>query len=268
METIKIIVLGASGRMGRMVFEACKSKSQEVEVIGLVEAPGSTAVGEVRAWKEKSITLVDDLNQVIEKDAVIIDFTLPGPTLKNLEIAQKHQAKVVIGTTGFSSQEKESLKQFSDSIALVLSPNMSVGVNVLFKVTEIVSRTLGEDYDIEVVEGHHKHKKDAPSGTAIGLGEAIGRGRELDYREKAIYGREGIVGARKKGEIGFHAIRGGSIVGDHTVMYAGEGERVELTHLAQDRIIFANGAVQAALFLSKQKQGMYSMFDVLGLNNI
>jgi 4-hydroxy-tetrahydrodipicolinate reductase len=260
----KIIVSGAMGRMGQMILEAC-SKEKNIEVIGATEAPQTSFIGQTTGILGADVQISANLTDIVKEEAVIIDFTLPIATLDNVKKAVEANAKMVIGSTGFTDQEKNAILDASKNIPIVMSPNMSVGVNILFKLTELASQAMGEDFDIEIIEAHHKLKKDAPSGTALGLLEAISRGTSTNKNESVKHGRNGIIGERPKGEVGIHAVRGGDIVGDHTVLYAGDGERVELKHVAHSRSTFANGAVKAALFLKDKTNGFYTMFDVLGL---
>jgi 4-hydroxy-tetrahydrodipicolinate reductase len=261
---LNIIVLGAMGRMGQMVLSACL-RDPKLAVTGAVEAPATPFIGQETGIKGIQVKVTDDLASVAEPGSVIIDFTMPEVTLKAVETAVKSKAKMIIGSTGLSDKEKEKIISASAEVPIVYSPNMSMGVNLLFKLTEMVTASLGEGFDVEIVEAHHCHKKDAPSGTALRLGEAVASGRSVDLKGIARYGREGIIGERKQGEIGIHAVRGGDIVGDHTVLFAGEGERIELRHMAHSRMTFAMGALKAARFLEKKESGFYTMFDVLGI---
>ncbi|MBF0430981.1 MAG: 4-hydroxy-tetrahydrodipicolinate reductase [Fibrobacteria bacterium] len=261
----KVIVAGVMGRMGQMILSACNNNPQ-VEVIGVTEAPGTPFIGKTVQVAEKSLEIVDSLSTILEENAVIIDFTAPKAVIASLPKVIQAKAKLVIGATGFSEPEKAEIKTASSEISIVLSPNMSVGVNVLLKVCELLGSTLKEEYDAEVIEIHHKHKKDAPSGTALGLAEALAKGRQVNLDEKAIYGRKGLIGERPHGEIGMHAVRGGDVVGDHTVLFAGDFERIEVKHVAHSRATFANGSVKAALFLQSKSNGFFTMQDVLGLS--
>ncbi len=256
--------MGAAGRMGRMILNSC-GQTPGVEVIGCIESSSSPNLGSNIEVAGKPLIISDDLAAVAEKGAVIIDFTAPEATIKHIGIAQEAGAKIVIGTTGFSEDQLAVIQKASENMAIVLSPNMSLGVNLSFKISEMVAKVLGTDYDVEIVEAHHHHKKDAPSGTALGLAKAVAKGHDVNLSSVANYGREGLVGARPKGEIGIHAVRGGDIVGDHTVLFAGDGERIEIKHMAHSRSTFANGAVKAGVFLSTKSSGFYTMFDVLGL---
>ncbi len=265
----QIIVLGAKGRMGQMVLQACaqklKSHPQSLKVIAAIESPTSNFLGQKTGIDGIEIECTSDLNAVLRPGAVVIDFTAPEVSLASLAAAQGKGASVVLCTTGFTADQKKIIQEASKSIPIVFAPNMSIGVTLMFKITEMVAKVLGDDFDVEIIEAHHNQKKDSPSGTALGFAEAVARGQGVVLSEKANYGREGMVGARPKGEIGIHAVRGGDIVGDHTVLFAGDGERIELKHMAHSRQTFAQGAVKAALFLSGKAPGLYNMVDVLGL---
>lgn len=266
MEKVKVIVTGACGRMGstniRLILE-----DKELELVGAVERKGheniGKDIGEIIFGKKIGISVVDDLEKIIEKGDVVIEFTNPEATINNLRIAKKYGKKMVIGTTGLSEEQMKEIEEASKDIAIVYSPNFSVGVNVLFKITELVAKTLkGLGFDAEIVEIHHRKKKDAPSGTAVKLMEIIMKNMGL---EKKVFGREGIVGERGDEEIGVFAVRGGDVVGEHYVMFFGTGERIELSHRATTREIFSKGALQAIKFVSKKEKGLYNMFDVLGI---
>jgi 4-hydroxy-tetrahydrodipicolinate reductase len=265
---IKVIVAGAAGRMGGRLIALLK-ESAALTLACAVEVKGHAAVGEdageVAGCGHTGVTIGDDLSALIERGEVIVDFSAPGATLAHLRVAAQHRRAMVIGTTGLSSQELADLKVLAKSIPCVFSPNMSVGVNVILKVIAEMARTFGEDYDIEVIEAHHRLKKDAPSGTALKMAEVLAKavGRDLD--QVGVYARKGLVGERKRGEIGIQAIRAGDIVGDHTVLFGGMGERIEVTHRVQSRDTFARGALRAARWVVKQPPGLYDMMDVLGL---
>ena len=267
-KTIKAAVLGAAGRMGVSIIERIV-QTRGIVLAGAIERSGHPLIGqEVGAFtgiKSLKTTLRDDLRQILPEIDVAIDFTEPKSTLSHAEIIAFGKKALVIGTTGFSTSETEVLKQKLSGISCLFSPNMSIGVNVLFKMVESIARILKDDYDIEIVEAHHRMKKDAPSGTAVRLAAIVAEalGRNLD--NVGVFGRKGIVGERKAKEIGVHAVRGGDIVGDHTVFFAGVGERLEVIHRAHSRNTFASGAVKAALWVVDQPPGIYSMQDVLGL---
>ncbi len=267
---VEIIVMGARGRMGQMVLAACAKLLREkspapLSVIGAVEAKGAPGVGQKLVVDGLEVKLSDSLESVVRPGCVLIDFTSPESSLAALEVAERSGAAHVLCTTGFTAEQKQRIDAAAKKIPVVMAPNMSIGVTVLFKVAETVAKVLGHDFDVEIIEAHHNQKKDAPSGTALGFAEAVARGLNTSVEESAVYGREGMTGARPKGEIGIHAVRAGDIVGDHTVLFAGDGERVELRHVAHSRQTFAQGAVRAALFLKGKRPGLYTMVDVLGL---
>ena len=269
MKPTEIIISGAAGRMGRNLLQAVADHPQTV-LQGAVERPGSAFIGmdsgEMAGMGASGISLVDSLEAVCQTDRVCIDFTRPVVTMQNLQTCIAHQTKMVIGTTGFSEQEKQQISQAAQSIAIVLAPNMSVGINLLFKLLETTAQVLQQGYDIEIIEAHHRHKLDAPSGTALALGEVIAKTLGRDLRQCAVYGREGISKQERDPQtIGFETIRAGDIVGEHTAMFAGIGERIEITHKASSRMTFANGAVRAAHWLAQHKRGLFSMRDVLGV---
>jgi 4-hydroxy-tetrahydrodipicolinate reductase len=251
-----------------MVINAIQN-SKGIQCTGAVEVPGHPAVGKdagaVAGLGEIKVRIETELKAVIKKGGVVIDFTTAEVSLRNMEIAAQDHKAMVVGSTGFSAQQMEKVRQLTAAFPCVLAPNMSVGVNLMFKIVEEVARVLGEDYDCEIIEAHHRMKKDAPSGTALRLGEVIARGLGRKWEEVGVYGRKGMVGERSREEIGMHAIRAGDIVGDHTVLFGGMGERVEITHRAHTRDTFAQGAVRAAQWVVKQKAGIYDMGDVLGL---
>lgn len=276
--TTDIIVLGARGRMGRMVLKACAQRIRStvpgeapaLRVIGAIEPPGSPHLGQPSGVDGIDVAFSSDLEPLLGAGAVVIDFSAPEASMAALAAVRRKGAAMVICTTGFSAAQKAEIDAAAGEVSLVMAPNMSVGVTLMFRVAEMVAKVLGPDFDVEIVEAHHNQKKDAPSGTALGFAEAVARGRQVKLSEKANYGREGLVGARPRGEIGIHAVRGGDIVGDHTVLFAGDGERIELKHMAHSRMTFAQGAVKAALFLrpagkAAKGPGLYTMFDVLGL---
>ncbi len=263
---IKIIVTGACGRMGKRIAEMI-IEQKDMELAGAVEREEHPSlgrdIGEILGRGQTGVLLQDDLKKVIDRGEVIIDFTHPEATLGHLKLAGEHHKAIVIGTTGFGEERLAEVRDLAKNIPCVLSPNMSVGVNLLFKIAGQAARVLGDDYDIEIVEAHHRHKKDAPSGTAKKLAEILAEAVGRDLPEVAIYGRQGITGERPKESIGIHAVRGGDIVGDHTVIFAGPGERIELTHRAHSRDVFVWGAIRAARFLATASPGLYSMQDIL-----
>ncbi|WP_114008189.1 4-hydroxy-tetrahydrodipicolinate reductase [Cohaesibacter intestini] len=270
MTDIRLVVMGAQGRMGRALIAAIH-EAEGVCVAGAIERDGSDAVGQdaglLAGLPNLGVTVTTDLAAALDQADGLIDFTAPKATLAFAAIAAEKNKLHIIGTTGFTPEEEAELKVVADKGAvMVKSGNMSLGVNLLGKLVEQAARSLDADFDIEVVEMHHKHKVDAPSGTALLLGQSAAEGREIDLHDNAVMAREGITGARERGSIGFATLRGGSVIGEHTVIFAGEGERIELTHKAQDRSIFARGAVKAACWAHGKPIGYYTMMDVLGLN--
>jgi len=267
--TMKIAIAGATGRMGKMLIEAVLN-TPDAQLVGALEHTGSTQVGEDAGaflGKKTGVTITTDIAAALSGAEYLIDFTRPEGTMAHLAVAQKTGSKMIIGTTGLNAEQLDSLKIASKNLAIVFAPNMSVGVNVTFKLLEVAAKMLSEGYDIEVIEAHHRHKVDAPSGTALRMGEVIAEalGEKLD--EVAVFAREGHTGERKQGSIGFATIRGGDIVGDHTVLFAGEGERIEISHKSSSRQSYAQGSLRAARFLQKQATGLFDMQDVLGLRN-
>lgn len=266
---LKIGVVGASGRMGRMVVSIIAA-SEECVLAGATEAQGSAHIGAdagvLAGIGENGVAVADDTAAMFQDVDVVIDFTAPVATQVHAKIAASAGCALVAGTTGLEDVHRAALADAAASVPIVTAPNMSAGVNLLFAVTQQVARALGEDFDIEIVEMHHRHKVDAPSGTALGLGQAAAAGRDVDFDAVKTLSREGITDARERGNIGFAALRGGDVVGDHTVVFAGAGERIELSHRATDRAIFARGAVRAALWTAGKPAGLYSMNDVLGLS--
>lgn len=267
--TIKIGVIGAGGRMGRMLIEAVKDNSQTT-LSAAIERTGSSLVGadagEVAAIERLNVKIVDDLVAVIDKIDVLIDFSLPEATEQNMQTCAEHKVAMVIGTTGFNEPQEQVLSEASKHIPIVYAGNYSTGVNLSLKLLAMAAKAFGNDADVEIIEAHHKHKVDAPSGTAYMMAEAVAEARGQNLKDVAIYGREGQTGAREQGAIGIHAIRGGEIIGDHTVMFIADGEVVEITHRARARMTFATGAVRATIWVTQQDKGQYNMQDVLGLN--
>ncbi|MBI3603368.1 MAG: 4-hydroxy-tetrahydrodipicolinate reductase [Nitrospirae bacterium] len=265
---IKVIVAGAAGRMGGRLVCLLK-ESAALTLAGAVENKGHMSVGddagEAAGCGQTGVVIRDDLAAVLDRGEVVIDFSAPPATLEHLRVAAHHRRAMVIGTTGFSPSELAELRTLAKSVPCVFSPNMSVGVNLLLKVIAEMAKTLGEDYDIEVIEAHHRLKKDAPSGTALKMAEVLAKATGRDLEQVGVYARKGLIGERKKGEIGIQTIRAGDIVGDHTVLFGGMGERMEVTHRAQSRDTFARGALRAARWVVKQPPGLYDMTDVLGL---
>ncbi len=268
---VRIAIAGAAGRMGRNLVKATYHNPDSF-VGAASEKPESSLigvdVGELSGKGRFDVSLVDNLSKVIADFDVIIDFTTPKSTLANLELCKQHNKKIVIGTTGFTEDEKRRIDEAAKQVGVIMAPNYSVGVNLVFKLLEKAAKVMGDYCDIEIVEAHHRHKVDAPSGTAIGMGEVIAEAMDNKLSDVAVYAREGITGERSKNEIGFATIRAGDIVGEHTAMFADIGERVEITHKATDRMTFANGAVKAAIWLGEKPAGLYTMTDVLGLNEL
>lgn len=268
---IRVAVTGAAGRMGKTIIEALQ-QADGVSLSAAIVEPGSSLIGadagELAGVGKLGVKLAGSLDAVVSDFDLLIDFTAPEVTLQNLAFCVANGKKMVIGTTGLNDSQKQELKQAAEKTALVFAPNMSVGVNLCFKLLEIAAKALGDDggYDIEVIEAHHRHKVDAPSGTALRMGEVVADALGRDLKTCAVYGREGQTGARPPKEIGFETIRAGDVVGDHTVLFATEGERIEITHKASSRMTFAKGAVRAAGWLHDKQTGLYDMQDVLGLH--
>lgn len=265
-----ILVTGAAGRMGRNLITAI-DEADGAELTVAIERKGSSMVGvnagELAGLENNSINVTDDINNTLDQFDVCIDFTAPAVTIENIKACRSAGRKMVIGTTGFTDEQKQAIHDAAKDIAIVFAPNMSVGVNLTFKLLDIAARVLGDSVDIEVIEAHHRHKVDAPSGTALRMGEVVADALGRDLKECAVYGREGQTGERDRQTIGFETIRAGDIVGEHTVMFADIGERVEITHKASSRMTFASGAVRAALWLDKHDKGLFDMQDVLGLKD-
>lgn len=265
---VKIIVAGAGGRMGARLVGLIR-ESADLQLVGAVERKGHPAVGsdagDIAGCGRTGVAITDDLASAIDLADALIDFTAPDATLAHLRVMAAKRKAMVIGTTGLSAAQLAELKTAAQSLPCVFSPNMSVGVNVVLKVLADMARAFGGDYDIEVTEAHHRLKKDAPSGTALKIAQVLAdaTGRALD--EVAVYGRKGMVGERRRGEIGIQVIRAGDIVGDHTVLFGGPGERIEVTHRAENRDTFARGALRAAQWVVTRPPGLYDMHDVLGL---
>ena len=268
---LKIAIIGASGRMGKEIISLiCEDSKIKLEAALEHETSDSLGVdaGTNAGVRPLGITISAFNDCDFSKSDVVIDFSSPTSILDRIHSAVSANCGVVIGTTGLSNQEKRSIQEFSkEGARIVFAPNMSVGVNLLFVLAQEASKVLGNDFDVEIIEMHHKHKKDSPSGTAEKLGQIIASAKGLDYQENTSHGRFGMVGERKQNEIGMHSLRGGDVVGDHTVVFASEGERIELTHKASSRSTFARGALRAASFLTTAKPGFYDMLDVLGLHN-
>ncbi|HVM32741.1 MAG TPA: 4-hydroxy-tetrahydrodipicolinate reductase [bacterium] len=266
---LRLAVSGATGRMGQMIL-GLAAKDPRFEIVGALENSNHPSLGKnlgevLPSLGAQKATVESDPAQFAQKPQVLIDFTQPAATMGYLEKAQALGFGMVVGTTGLSDAEKQKVRAAGEKVPLVMATNMSLGMNLLFALVEEAAAKLGPAYDAEIVEAHHHFKKDAPSGSALSLGESVARAWKVRLSDVATHGREGLVGERKAGTIGFHAVRGGDIVGDHTVMLVGTGERLELTHRAQSREAFAQGALAAAHFLGSKSKGFYDMQDVLGL---
>ena len=264
---ILIAVAGATGRMGQMLVEAVGA-ADDMQLSGALDRVDSPAIGldaAAFAGQATGINITSDLRQGLASANVLIDFTRPEGTLAHLQVCRELGVNAVIGTTGFSESQKAEIAAIAQHIAIVMAPNMSVGVNVTLKLLEMAAKALSSGYDIEIIEAHHRHKVDAPSGTALKMGEVIAGALGRDLKDCAVYAREGVTGERDPSSIGFATIRGGDIVGDHTVLFAGTGERIEITHKSSSRATYAQGSLRAARFLATQRQGLFDMFDVLNL---
>ena len=266
----RIAISGASGRMGVNLINACEQNTAAKLGVAL-ERDGSPSLGkdagELAGLNALAVNVVSDMQGLDADFDVLIDFTRPEACLEKIQYCVEHKKAVVIGTTGFTDAQKDEIKKAAEIIPIVFAPNMSVGVNVTLKLLELAAKVMGDNMDIEVIEAHHRHKVDAPSGTALRMGEVIATALGTTLEERAVYSRVGITGERKQGTIGFSTIRAGDIVGEHTVMFADDGERVEITHKASSRMTFATGAIRAACWLTNQPVGLYDMQDVLGLND-
>lgn len=264
----RIAVAGASGRMGRTILEAIAARN-DVELGACSVLPDDPSQGQdagpLTGQPDTGVVLVSSLAEVTESFDTLIDFTSPAATLEHLALCEAHGKQLIIGTTGFTPEEKAGIADAAKKTAIVFAPNMSVGVNLCFKLLELAARVIGDEADIEILEAHHRFKKDAPSGTALKMGEVVAQTLGRDLADCAVYGREGQTGERDKKTIGFATIRAGDIVGDHTVMFATPGERIEITHKSSSRMTYANGALRAAVWLKSKKTGLYTMQDVLGL---
>ncbi len=264
----KVAIVGAAGRMGKNLINALQ-EAEGLELGAATERPGSSLIGvdagALAGVGDLGVAVADDLSRVVKDFDVLIDFTRPAATMAHLELCLAHGKSMVIGTTGLSDGEKQRLEKAAEEIGIVFAPNMSIGVNLCLKLLDMAARVLGDDVDIEIIEAHHRFKEDAPSGTALRMGEVVADALGRDLKECAVYGREGVTGERDRKTIGFETIRAGDIVGEHTVMFAAMGERVEITHKASSRMTFANGAVRAAGWIMKQGKGLFDMQDVLGL---
>ena len=268
MTDMKLAVIGAAGRMGLTLVRTVKDVAG-CTVAGAIEIPGSIALGQdvglLAGVGKLTVPITDDFAAIADKVDGVLDFSVPAASVRTAGIAAETGIVHIIGTTGFSKSDEAQIATFGKRARIVKAGNMSLGVNLLIALTRKVAAALDVDFDIEILEMHHKHKVDAPSGTALMLGEAAADGRGLNLRDRSARGRDGITGARRVGDIGFASLRGGNVVGDHSVIFAGDGERIELTHRADDRAVFARGAVKAALWARGRKAGLYAMADVLGL---
>lgn len=272
-QVVNMAVFGAAGRMGRQLLEAISERSEQSHDAALtaaIEMPGSPAVGVeshvlAAGLSESSVVVVDQVSAVTEAFDVLIDFTRPGPSIAQLPCLVENRKALIIGTTGYSADEKAQILEASQTIPIVHASNYSVGVTLSLQLLHTAASILGDDYDVEIIEAHHRNKVDAPSGTAISMGESVADALNRDLKEVAVYGREGHTGVRDTKTIGFETIRGGDIIGDHTVLFAGQGERLEITHKASNRMTFARGAIRAAQWVASQKPGLYDMADVIGL---
>lgn len=265
---IRVAITGAAGRMGRHLLDAC-NQSDQVRCTVAAEAKDSPFIGadagELASIGRSNVPLSTDLSALTGQFDVLIDFTRPAATLAYLDLCQAAGKAMVIGTTGFSADQKTEIARAAERIPIVFAPNMSIGVNLCFKLLELTARVLGDSADVEIIEAHHRHKVDAPSGTALAMGQVIAKALGRDLQECAVYGREGTTGERERSTIGFATVRAGDIVGEHTALFADVGERIEITHRAASRMTFAKGAVRAATWLAKRPVGLFDMQDVLGL---
>ncbi|WP_066330654.1 4-hydroxy-tetrahydrodipicolinate reductase [Azohydromonas lata] len=264
---LRIAIAGASGRMGRMLIEAVLN-SGDCVLAGALDVPGSPALGQDAAaflGRPAGVAIVSDLREGLANAQVLIDFTRPEGTMAHLQACRELGVKLVIGTTGFSEEQKAQIDEAAQDISIVMAPNMSVGVNVVMRLLDMAARALSQGYDIEIIEAHHRHKVDAPSGTALKMGEVVAAALGRDLKECAVYGREGVTGERDPSTIGFATVRGGDIIGDHTVLFAGTGERIEISHKSSSRAGYAQGSLRASRFLADKPQGLFGMEAVLGL---
>lgn len=254
--------------MGRTLVQALE-ETEGLTLAAALERPGLSLIGsdagELAGLGRKGLPIVDDIRAVTDDFDVVVDFTVPDATLNTLAVCRESGKRMVIGTTGFDGDGRAAIADAAQSIPIVMAPNMSVGVNVAFKLIEMAARVLGDDVDVEIIEAHHRHKIDAPSGTAVRMGEIVAETLGRNLADSAVYGREGITGARARSTIGFETIRAGDIVGEHTVMFAGPGERIEITHRAASRMNFAAGAMRAVKWVAEREAGLFDMQDVLGV---
>jgi 4-hydroxy-tetrahydrodipicolinate reductase len=263
----RLAIAGASGRMGRMLIEAVLA-SPDCTLAAALDLPGSPALGQdagAHAGRSTGVAVTADLPAALAQAEVLIDFTRPEGTLAHLALCRQLGVRAVVGTTGLTPAQRAQVAAHAEHIGIVFAPNMSVGVNVVLRLLDLAARSLGPEYDVEVIEAHHRHKVDAPSGTALAMGEAVARARGVDLATEGVFTRHGHTGERAPGRIGFATVRGGDIVGDHTVLFAGTGERIEITHRSASRANYAEGSLRAARFLATRGPGLYGMGDVLGL---
>ncbi|WP_395404892.1 4-hydroxy-tetrahydrodipicolinate reductase [Pseudoduganella sp. UC29_106] len=268
MSTLNIAIAGAGGRMGRMLIEAVQA-APDCQLAGALDRAGGANIGHDAAaftGQPAGVAVSAGLAEGLKDAQFLIDFTRPEGTLQHLAYCAEHGIKMVIGTTGFDEAGKEAIRKAAEKTAIVFAPNMSVGVNVTLKLLEFAAKSLNTGYDIEIIEAHHRHKVDAPSGTALKMGEVIAGALGRDLKDCAVYAREGVTGERDPSSIGFATVRGGDIVGDHTVLFAGDGERIEISHKSSSRVTYAHGSLRAARFLADKPTGLFDMYDVLGLN--
>ena len=264
---VRVAVAGASGRMGQMLIQAL-TDADDLALSGALDVPGSPGIGQDASaflGKHSGVSITAELRSGLAGAQVLIDFTRPEGTMAHLALCRELGVNAVIGTTGFSTEQKAQITAHAKHIAIMMAPNMSVGVNVVLRLLDVAARALNEGYDIEIIEAHHRHKVDAPSGTALKMGEVVAAALGRDLKDCAVYAREGVTGERDPSTIGFATVRGGDIVGDHTVLFAGTGERIEITHRSSSRATYAQGSLRAARFLAERANGLFGMNDVLGL---
>ena len=270
MTDVRIAVVGAGGRMGRMLVQAVV-EAEGLRLAVATEQAGSSLLGadagELAGVGRLDVPLVEDLSSVLDAFDVLIDFTSPAATMAHLELCRSAGKRMVIGTTGLDEPQRAAITSAGETIGIVFAPNMSIGVNLCFKLLDMAARVLGDEVDIEIIEAHHRHKVDAPSGTALRMGEVIAEALGRDLKEVAVYGREGHTGARERRTIGFETIRAGDVVGEHSVWFAADGERIEIAHKASNRMTFARGAARAARWIAGREHGRFDMQDVLGLRD-
>jgi 4-hydroxy-tetrahydrodipicolinate reductase len=264
----RLAVTGAAGRMGRTLVQTI-SETKGVTLSAALERDGNESLGrdagELAGVATLNVALTSSLVGAVDRFETLIDFSVPAATLASLEVCRRHRKRLVIGTTGFDAAGRATIAEAARDIPIMMAPNMSIGVNLCFKLIEVAAKTLGDDVDVEVIEAHHRNKIDAPSGTALKMGEILAAALNRNLAENAVYGRHGVTGPRDRKTIGFETIRAGDIVGDHTVMFSGDGERIEIVHRASSRANFARGAIRAARWLESKPSGLFDMQDVLGL---